>query len=128
RGVLEDVRVRLVERIERAVALVERDRQAAADSLTYVRVGALSEAPEVAEALVGVIERLRRGEAVDSALARVRRALEPAPVRLRRPVECGGLPSAGPRLRLRSSRPGAGRARLRVRRTCSTLLRGTRRE
>ena len=92
RGVLEDVRVRLAERIERAVGLVERDRQAAADSLTYVRVGALSEAPEVAEALVGVIERLRRGEAVDSALARVRRALEPAPVRLRGPVEWGGIP------------------------------------
>jgi hypothetical protein len=92
RRVLEDVRLRLSERIERAAALARSDPAAAADSLVYVRVAALVEAPPVAEALAGAIEQLRRGVAADSALARVRRALEPAPVRLQGPVEWGGIP------------------------------------
>jgi len=92
RRVLEDVRERLAERIERAAALARSEPAAAADSLVYVRVAALVEAPGVAEALEGAIEQLRRGVAADSALARVRRALEPAPVRLRGPVEWGGIP------------------------------------
>lgn len=92
RGVLEDVRVQLVERIERAAALARSDPEAAVDSLIYVRVAALVEAPVVADALAEAIEQLGRGAAADSALARVRRALEPVPVRLRGPLEWGGIP------------------------------------
>ena len=92
RSRVEDARARLLERIERALALVGRDPQAAADTLTYVRVRALNDAPELADALKSAIDRLRRGENADSVLSLVRRALEPPPARLDGPVEWGGVP------------------------------------
>ncbi|HEX7120603.1 MAG TPA: hypothetical protein VF212_17555 [Longimicrobiales bacterium] len=89
---IEDARARLSERIARAAALAGQDPQAAMDSLTYIRVAALTKAPAVAEALAGAIDLLRRGAPPDSALARTRRSLEPPPVRLGGPVEWGGTP------------------------------------
>lgn len=88
---LPDARRELAARIDRAITLLPRARQAGIDSLTYVRVRALSVAPGVAEALRQAVDALRRGQPADQALARVRRALEP-PARITSgPVTWGGV-------------------------------------
>ncbi len=72
-----NVNASLAARIAAAAALAHRTPAAAADSLTFIRVAALSTAPTVGNALGLAIDRLRRGEAADSALTQVRRALAP---------------------------------------------------
>jgi hypothetical protein len=91
RAALPDVNAALVARIDRAAALARSAPAAAVDSLTYVRVAALSTAPAVAAPLRAAIEALRAGGAVDSALAATRRALEPPAAAVAGPVEWGGL-------------------------------------
>ena len=88
---LTDARARLADRIADAAALVSSRRPEAIDSLTYIRVTALREAPDAAPALGAALELLRRGIAADTALARARRALEPPPARIRGPVEWRGV-------------------------------------
>ena len=77
RAVPPDVRAALAARIDAAVRLYRMAPEAAMDTLTYVRVAALTAAPVVAGALDTALVALRRGMAVDSALARTRRLLEP---------------------------------------------------
>lgn len=72
---LDDSAAVLATRVERAARLYTTDREAALDSLTFVRVAALAGRPDVAEALARAIERLRTGEDPASALAPARRAL-----------------------------------------------------
>jgi hypothetical protein len=74
---------RRAEAFARASALLARDRQAAADSLLVLRVGALGEAPALAAALDSAARITRRGSAAEVALAwaRVRRALAGPPTR-----------------------------------------------
>ena len=60
----------------RAAAL--RDRQAAANELSLVRVRALAELPEFAAALEPVIEALRRGRDASAVMAAARRELDHA--------------------------------------------------
>lgn len=92
RGPLDDPRAALAARLERAAALLAAAPRQALDSLTYIRVDALTLAPEAAAALAEAIVRLERGDPVEDALARTRRALEPPPVPIRGPVEWGGVP------------------------------------
>jgi len=77
RAVPPDVRAGLAARIDAAVRLYRLAPEAAMDTLTYVRVAALTAAPVVAGALDTALVALRRGIGVDSALARTRRLLEP---------------------------------------------------
>lgn len=67
----------------RASALLGSDRDAAADSLLVMRVGALGDAPALAAVLDSAARVTRRGSPAEVALvwARVRRALGGAPVR-----------------------------------------------
>lgn len=88
---LSDARARLADRIANAATLVSARRPEAIDSLTYIRVTALRDAPEAAPALGAALELLRRGAAADTALARARRALEPPPARINGPVEWRGV-------------------------------------
>jgi hypothetical protein len=67
----------LAARIDAAARLYASAPQAALDSLTYVRVTALTVAPAVAAALDSALSALRRGAVLESALARARRLLEP---------------------------------------------------
>ncbi|HEX6535927.1 MAG TPA: hypothetical protein VF041_15130 [Gemmatimonadaceae bacterium] len=80
---LDDPRAALAARLDVAAALARTAPQAAADSLTFIRVSALTRAPEVAGALGAAIDMLRKGAPLDSALGRARRALEP-PARVER--------------------------------------------
>jgi hypothetical protein len=77
RSELSDLHSELEARIDVAAALADSAPAAAADSLTFIRVAALESAPDVATALKKVIDLLQEGAAVDSALASVRRALDP---------------------------------------------------
>jgi hypothetical protein len=74
---------RRAESFARASALLATDRDAAADSLLVMRVGALGDSPALAAALDTAARVTRRGSAdeVGLAWARVRRALGGAPVR-----------------------------------------------
>ena len=74
---------RRAESFARASALLATDRDAAADSLLVMRVGALGDAPTLAAVLDTAARVTRRGSADEVALAwaRVRRALGGAPVR-----------------------------------------------
>ncbi|HEX6598939.1 MAG TPA: hypothetical protein VF034_06420 [Gemmatimonadaceae bacterium] len=71
------------ESFARASALLAHDREAAADSLLVMRVGALGDSPALAAVLDTAAQVTRRGSAGEVALAwaRVRRALGGAPVR-----------------------------------------------
>jgi len=74
---------RRAESFARASALLARDRNAAADSLLVMRVGALDDAPVLAAALDTAARVTRRGTAEEVAMAwaRVRRALGGPPLR-----------------------------------------------
>ncbi|HEX5970864.1 MAG TPA: hypothetical protein VFY85_02995 [Gemmatimonadaceae bacterium] len=74
---------RRAESFARASALLAADRDAAADSLLVMRVGALGDAPALAAVLDTAARVTRRGSPDEVALAwaRVRRALGGAPVR-----------------------------------------------
>ena len=91
RAELEDAQRALASRIDRAVALARSSPSAAADSLVYIRVSALSSAPAVAEPLQHAIDLLRHGAAADSALARTRRALDPPARVLESATDWSGL-------------------------------------
>jgi hypothetical protein len=88
---LDDPHLLLAGRIDAAAALARSAPAAAADSLVYIRVSALTSAPTVASALQRAIDLLRRGAPADSALASTRRALEPPPRLLTGPAEWGGV-------------------------------------
>lgn len=88
---LDDPHLQLAGRIDAAAALARTAPAAAADSLVYIRVSALSSAPAVAGALQRAIDLLRRGAPADSALASTRRALEPPPRLLTGPSAWGGV-------------------------------------
>jgi hypothetical protein len=90
RAPLADPHAALAARIEMAAALARTAPQVAADSLTFVRVSALTAAPEVAAALQDAIDHLRHGTSADSAIARTRRALAARPR-----VAGGGTPWGG---------------------------------
>ena len=77
RPLLPNVRAALAARIDAAARLFRTAPDAAMDSLTYLRVAALSTAPMVAAELDTALTALRRGGVVDSALAHTRRLLEP---------------------------------------------------
>ena len=77
RSELDDPQRALASRIDAAVALARSSPSAAADSLVYIRVSALTSAPALAQALQHAIDLLRHGAPADSALARTRRALDP---------------------------------------------------
>jgi hypothetical protein len=91
RDELNDPHAALARRIDAATALLRSAPPAALDSLVYIRVTALTAAPEVARALQGAIARLQRGASADSALAGTRRALEPKPAAVAGPAEWGGM-------------------------------------
>jgi hypothetical protein len=73
---------RRAESFARASALLDTDREAAADSLLVMRVGALGDSPALAAVLDTAARVTRRGSAGEVAMAwaRVRRALGGAPV------------------------------------------------
>lgn len=77
RAEADDPQRALASRLDAAVALARSSPSAAADSLVYIRVSALTSAPAVASALQHAIDLLRHGAAADSALASTRRALDP---------------------------------------------------
>ncbi len=95
---LDDPAAALAVRLERAVALVRTSPESAMDSLTHLRVSALGVAPEAAAALAELMGLLQppagadRTERIEEAIARARRALEPRTVRIRGPLEWGGIP------------------------------------
>jgi hypothetical protein len=91
RAELNDPHAALARRIEAATSLLRSAPSAALDSLVYIRVTALTAAPEVARALQGAIGLLQRGASADSALAGTRRALEPKPAAVAGPAEWGGM-------------------------------------
>ncbi|HWZ58859.1 MAG TPA: DUF4175 family protein [Gemmatimonadaceae bacterium] len=91
RDELPDPNAALAVRIDRAMAISHRTPAAALDSLTYIRVTAISSAPAVAKALGDAIALLQRGSSVDSALTGTRRALEPRPRIVSGPLEWGGV-------------------------------------
>jgi hypothetical protein len=83
RYTVDPVARRRAESFTRASALLATDRDAAADSLLVMRVGALGDSPALAAVLDTAARVTRRGSADDVALAwaRVRRALGGAPMR-----------------------------------------------
>lgn len=83
RFVADPVARRRAESFARASALLATDRDAAADSLLVLRVGALGDAPALAAVLDTAARVTRRGSPAEVALAwaRVRRALGGAPVK-----------------------------------------------
>lgn len=91
RARLADASAALARRIDAMASLTRTAPAAAIDSLTYIRLAALTTAPEVAATLGEAIEMLERGEPVDAALARTRRALEPPALVLDGPAEWGGI-------------------------------------
>ncbi|MEO7714154.1 MAG: hypothetical protein ABIV10_14655 [Gemmatimonadaceae bacterium] len=82
RAIVDPVERRRAERFARATLLLAHDPAAAADTLLVMRVAALGEAPALAAVLDDAVRSLRSGEprAILSAWARVRRALDGAPV------------------------------------------------
>jgi hypothetical protein len=91
RETLSDLHLALAARIDAAASLARIAPSAAADSLVYIRVSALTSAPAVAGALQRAIELLRRGAPAESALASTRRALEPPARLLTGPAEWVGV-------------------------------------
>jgi hypothetical protein len=78
-----DARRALLARIDRVAPMLSIAAQAAADSLTFIRVDALKQAPEAAQSLGQAIDALRQGQsALPSLLAarrRLQRAVDAAP-------------------------------------------------
>ncbi|MEP6474614.1 MAG: hypothetical protein ABJC74_12870, partial [Gemmatimonadota bacterium] len=64
-------------RLDRVVELGRRNPDQARDSLTVIRVEAARSAPAIATAIGIAVERVGRGVPLDSALAPVRRSLNP---------------------------------------------------
>jgi len=83
RFIADPVARRRADAFARASALLATDREAAADSLLVMRVGALGDAPALAAALDSAARVTRRGSPGEVALAwaRVRRALGGPPMR-----------------------------------------------
>ena len=71
-----DARKDLLERLNRAIALLDEDAAAANDSLRLVFAASLTQARDVSEALGQVIEAMQRGEEARAGLVAVRRRLE----------------------------------------------------
>ncbi len=90
RAPVADERDNLRTRIETAAALYPSAPGAALDSLTYVRVAALTSSPAVATDLKAALEQLRGGVALDSALAPVRRRLAGGSLEVGGPPEWSG--------------------------------------
>jgi len=91
RAELDDPQRALASRIDAAVALARSSPSAAADSLVYIRVSALTSAPMLAQALQHAIDLLRHGAPADSALSHARRALDPPARVLESASDWGGL-------------------------------------
>jgi len=72
----EDPRRELLQRLNRAIALLESDPRAAGDSLQLVFAASLTEARDISETLGQAIEAMQRGEDVRAALIAARRRLE----------------------------------------------------
>lgn len=94
RPIADPVTRRRAETFARASALLAADREAAADSLLVLRVGALDDAPALAAVLDSAARVTRHGSAADVALAwaRVRRALGGAPTQRDSLPAWGGAP------------------------------------
>lgn len=82
RAIVDPVHRQRAERFTRATLLLARDPAAAADTLLVMRVGALGDEPALAAVLDDAVRILRRGDAraISMAWARVRRALDGAPI------------------------------------------------
>lgn len=72
----DDPRKALLERLNRAIALLDEDAAAASDSLRLVFAVSLTQAKDVSEALGRAIEAMQRGEEARAELVAVRRRLE----------------------------------------------------
>jgi hypothetical protein len=81
----------LARRLDLAAAMATSNPSAAADSLVYIRLSALSVAPPVAAPLQQAIDDLHRGMPVGQALARARRSLVPPASALSGPAEWSGV-------------------------------------
>ncbi|MHB2033385.1 MAG: hypothetical protein ACYCVE_08435 [Gemmatimonadaceae bacterium] len=90
RAELPDPHAALAARLDAVAALVRSSPGAAADSLVYIRVSALTSAPSVAAPLQRAIDLLRKRQSADSALAGARLALQPPARVLHGPAEWGG--------------------------------------
>lgn len=88
---LREARVALARRLENLVTLSRTAPTAAADSLVYVRLKALTVAPTAAASLSLAIDALRAGRNASADLVRARRALGSPAVALRGPLEWGGV-------------------------------------
>ena len=73
-----DARRALLTRLDRAATLLGRAPAQAADSLTVIRVDALTAAPDAAEPIGRALDALRRGSEYRTALASARRKLQRA--------------------------------------------------
>jgi hypothetical protein len=91
---LDDPDARLAERVERAARAYPSARDAALDSLTFIRVAALDRRPDLADALARAIERLRTGAALAPSLAPVRALLSRVAEPLAGPPEWLGWSAA----------------------------------
>ena len=72
----DDPRKNLLERLNRAIALLDEDTAAASDSLRLIFAASLTQAKDVSEVLGQVIEAMQRGEDARAGLVTVRRRLE----------------------------------------------------
>ncbi|HEX6535319.1 MAG TPA: hypothetical protein VF041_12050 [Gemmatimonadaceae bacterium] len=72
----EEVRRRLLQRIDRALVVVDRSPAAGSDSLRMILVDVLTEARDVADPLRRAIDAMRSGQRATAPLIEVRRRLE----------------------------------------------------
>ena len=72
----EDPRRELLQRLNRAIALLDSDARAAGDSLQLIFAASLTEARDVSETLGQAIEAMQRGEDARAGLIAARRRLE----------------------------------------------------
>lgn len=72
----EDARRELLQRLNRAMALLDSDAEAAGDSLQLVFAASLTQARDVSETLGQAIEAMQRGEDARAGLIAARRRLE----------------------------------------------------
>jgi hypothetical protein len=91
RSRLEEPLGALAARIEAAARLYPSAPEAARDSLTLVRVAALSRSQALADALAHALEALQRGSSADVALEPVRQLVAPSALRLAGPAEWTGV-------------------------------------
>lgn len=92
RTALADALGRLSQRIETAARVYGTSPDGGRDSLTLIRVSALTLAPPVARELGSALSALEQGIPIDSALAPVRRVLAPAPESLAGPADWAEAP------------------------------------